>query len=314
MEFRPFRNTDTRAVVELWNRLPALSLRATPLNLTWLELYVLSKPSFDPRGLILATDGGAARGMIHVVATRVPQASGPEGLILQLSVPPQPEERQIAAGLIAAAEERLRAIGVRNVVTRSPAALEPMYLGLYGGSDHPGLLAADPAVEHLRAAGYWETGRVALWRRSLDGFSPVVDLVQRNLRRREWKVEVEVDPPPRGEAEAFAMVHAAHTRYRVVGPDGQGAGSCLVWDMEPLAGAAKARMAGLILIEIDALRRQSGLATLLVGDALKHSASLPSTTAHAQWDASDPASQRLFKRLGFAKLSDEGIVLRKELG
>jgi RimJ/RimL family protein N-acetyltransferase len=187
-----------------------------------------------------------------------------------------------------------------------------MYFGLYGGSDHPGVLAGDPAADHLRAAGWLETGRVHLVRRELADFRPVVDMVQRKLRMT-WNVIPRPEPPPRDEAEAFALVHSDHTRFDLVEKrNGTVGGSCLVWDLEPLASLEAERMAGLIRVETDAARRKAGLATLLVGDALAYAKTLQITAAHAQFDAADQPSERLFKKLGFARIG-EGVILRKEL-
>ena len=58
IEYRHFRNCDSPGIVGLWRRQPPLHGRVQPMSAGMLETYVLSKPYFDPAGMILAIEDG----------------------------------------------------------------------------------------------------------------------------------------------------------------------------------------------------------------------------------------------------------------
>jgi ribosomal protein S18 acetylase RimI-like enzyme len=110
IEYRPFRNTDPPDLVKLWNEcLPgrgAVGLRtATPL-----ERYVLSKPYFDPAGLIIAEEDHHIVGFIHVGMIDAPE---PTGVVAMICVLPRHQRRGIGTELLRRGEEYLRGKGAK---------------------------------------------------------------------------------------------------------------------------------------------------------------------------------------------------------
>ena len=63
--FRSFRNTDPPRLAEIWPDQPQQRGLAQPVTAGILEQFVLSKPCFDPAGLIVALDDNVPVGFAH---------------------------------------------------------------------------------------------------------------------------------------------------------------------------------------------------------------------------------------------------------
>ncbi len=91
----------------------------------------------------------------------------------------------------------------------------PFYVGLYGGSELPGILDSDPQHQgFFRAAGYREIDRTVVLHRELTGFRPYVDRQQMLLRRR-IRVESACDPPFRTWWEACTVGDFTRLRFEL---------------------------------------------------------------------------------------------------
>jgi hypothetical protein len=177
IHFRPFLNHDPPAIAEIWRSQPPQRGLVQPMSPQLFEHKVLSKSYFDRFGLILAVDGDHPIGFVHSgLGPRDDLATlGSEhGVTCLLLVSPRPDRLQVAAELLAHSEDYLRRHGVRELFGGEIHPVDPFYLGLYGGSEMPGVLASDTAtVEMYRSAGYQEEHRCLILQRNLAGFPPV---------------------------------------------------------------------------------------------------------------------------------------------
>ncbi|MEX0586968.1 MAG: hypothetical protein WD176_10000, partial [Pirellulales bacterium] len=184
IDYRPFRNTDSPLLVELWRRAAASRPLVQPLSLALFEQLVLAKPYFDRRGLIVATEAGQPIGFAHAGFGPAADGSGSttdtgsatqRGSTCLVVVPPPAAEEAISAELLARCEAYLRGRGAMVLYGGSPDPFASFYLGLYGGSEAGGVPESDAAAQHLfRSASYVEAGRWQVLRRDFAKLRPIV--------------------------------------------------------------------------------------------------------------------------------------------
>jgi ribosomal protein S18 acetylase RimI-like enzyme len=194
-------------------------------------------------------------------------------------------------------------------------AIQPLngfYLGLYGGSELPGVLDSAPRAQYLfKSQGYREIDRVCVLSRDLAGFRAPVDRVQIQIRRRTI-VQVTNDPPARTWWEACTWGGLERTRFELSSRDGEGLlATATYWTIEPLAHSWGVRAAGLIELEVEPAQRRQGLATFLLSDALRQLQSQGTSLIEVQTMQHNTAALQLYQKLGFHQI-DQGAVFRKE--
>src|SRR5690606_18937290 len=150
IELRPFRNSDPPAIVEIWRSQPPQRGLMQPLTIANLESLVLSKPYFDAAGLIVACEAGRPVAFVHAGFG----ANGDEtdldhrlGTIYVLQARPAHRQTDTPARLLAAAEEYLTSRGSQVLYAGGIRPLNAFYLGLYGGSELPGVLTSDHVAQ-----------------------------------------------------------------------------------------------------------------------------------------------------------------------
>src|SRR5436309_2328098 len=114
LRLRRFRNDDPPKLAAIWN--DAFTGRGTyPLrSLAPLERCVLSKPYFDPDGLIVAEDDGTPVGFVHAGFGANDQETACDrsrGVICAIAVRSTHRRRGIGSQLLRQAEEYLAARG-----------------------------------------------------------------------------------------------------------------------------------------------------------------------------------------------------------
>jgi ribosomal protein S18 acetylase RimI-like enzyme len=320
-EFRCFRNEDPPRLADIW-RAADLGPRAMqPMTSALLEACVFSKPYFDREGLFVACDEGRAIGFAH--ATFGPNADRSaidtaSGTTLLVVVVPHADREAVAAGLLARCEDYLRGRGAREILGGGSATTSGFYLGLYGGSDIPGILDSSPLMQRVfETAGYGVADRIAVMRRPLAGFRPPVNRVQLAIRRTTM-VRVIDEPSRRSWWEAATTTGIALRRYELrTNPQGglRGdtdglLGSASFWDMQPLASSWGVSGAGLMNVDVEGPRRRQGLANYLVAEALHDLAEEGVALAETQVSESNTAAVSLFEKLGFQPV-DRGTVYRR---
>ena len=189
-----------------------------PMTTTLLERHVLAKPYFDQAGLIVAVEDDRPVAFAHAGfgPTEDESAVSHElGDTLLAIVAPHPDEAKIAAELIARCEAYLRAKGAKVLYGGGVRPLNSFYLGLYGGSEMPGILDSDPQQQaFFRAAGYREIDRTVVLHRELAGFRTQIDRQQMQLRRTT-RVECIQDPASHSWWEACTVGEFPRTIYQL---------------------------------------------------------------------------------------------------
>ena len=173
LTYRTFRNSDPPVLTALWRSRAGQPGLLQPVSPDLLEQLVFAKLYFDYGGLLLAWDDGQPVGFAH--AGFGPNAdeswtSTEAGVTCVVLVRPGCAEAEVAAGLLDRCEEYLRRRGAKALYGGGLYPLNPFYVGLYGGSELPGVLDSDAiAREAFAARGYREVERTTILRRELTG-------------------------------------------------------------------------------------------------------------------------------------------------
>ena len=286
-----------------------------PMSVALLDQLVLSKPYFDNEGLILALDDETIVGLVHAgfgPTEDQSRLSRELGVTCMLLVRPDHRRLGIGTELLARSEQYLRARGAKVLYGGGIRPHNPFYLGLYGGSELPGVLASDAAAQQrYRGSGYQEVDRTRLFHRDLAGFRPPVDRQQMQIRRT-MIVEATIDPPASTWWEACTLGMFDRTRFDLLPRDGGRAmASMTVWSMDPISTNSGVRTTGLYDVHVDPVQRRKGLAMFLLGEAFKQLHTAGVSRIEAQAMQQNNTAIALLNRLGFQQV-DEGVVFRKE--
>ncbi len=311
IRYRPFQNWDPPALAEIWRTQPPLVGRVQAVTPPLLEKYVFAKPWFDRNGLIVATQGARPVGFVHAGFGASDDHRGidtEQGTICQLMVAPHEQRGIIAVELLGAAEDYLRRRGAQQIHAGCQFPLNPFYLGLYGGSEAPGVLDSDAQfVELLAGAGFHRARRRALWRRSLAGFRAPVDRQWMQVRRR-FVAAPPVEVLPDNWWEACVWTHHDWTCYPLNLPGGgESVISATLWDIEPLSRSWGRQTAGLVRLDDTPEAREEGLTGFLLGETLRQCQSQGYAQFEAQTSEGDASLADLLKRLGFEQYDQAAL-------
>lgn len=313
--YRPFRNIDPPALADIWRSRAGQPGLLQPVSVDLFEQFVFGKVYFDCEGLILAFDGDRPVGFAHAAFGPNQARDGiatDKGVTCIVVVRPDCEEAKVAEGLLQRCEAYLRRGGAKALYGGAIRPLNPFYLGLYGGSELPGVLGSDTVARNLyQSYGYHQIDRTFLFRRQLSGFRPPVDHRQWQIRRRTT-VAMNIDPPARTWWEACTTADFDLTRFELTerGHDVPVA-SATYREMEPRSSSGPGRMVGLLDLEIAASHRRRGLATYILGESFRQLARRGVAGVEAQAAQHNPAAIRLCQKLGMEEIG-QGIVFRKE--
>lgn len=295
------------------------------MSVALLDEYVLSKPYFDRRGLIVAVDDAVEGepnpvGFVH--AAFGPNAQGTDidrslGVIAMLMCHPLDARAEIERELLARGEAYLVERGAKKILLGGVARDAPFYLGLYGGSAMPGVLESDESLlavaraacvakhgepEECGDTGYRVVGKRTVWHRELATLRPLVDRTQMQIRRR---ANVEETPEPKSTSWWEACVYGPvdRVRFDLIGREDHATWAWAeFWSMDAFSAKWGVRAVGLRRIEVAATQRREGLATFLMGESLKQLAGQGVAVVEAQADEDDLSSNALFRKLGFVEV------------
>jgi ribosomal protein S18 acetylase RimI-like enzyme len=312
--FRSFRNWDPPALVQLWNASTTGRGAAQAIEVADLDRLVFSKPYFDPQGVLIAEDDGRAVGFVHAGfgANDEGQLSRDFGVIAMLVVAPSHRRRGIARELVRRAEEYLRHGGSTTIYAGSMHPLDPFYLGLYGGSELPGILRSDPSAHSLFISlGYKPVDECLVMQLPLDR-----SLVLTDHRSRAWMRRVDfvvnAEPKDRNWWAACKFSAFEHSAFELrLREDSTTIARARAWEMYPLQRAWNAEAVGIIDVHVEPQYRNQGLGTYLMAQILKHYRDNGLTLAEIQTMARNQAACRLYQRLGFCEV-DRGVIYRAE--
>ena len=316
IRYRPFQNSDPPHLAEVWRSQPPERALAQPMSADLFGQLVLAKPYFDNAGLIVAEDDGEPVGFAHA-------SFGPDdaerrvvtdlGVTCLVMVRANYQRQGVGAELLTRSEDYLRSRGAKVLYAGGIRPLNGFYLGLYGGSELPGVLDSTPRAQRLFLAhGYREIDRTVVLHRELAGFRPPVDRQQMQIRRTT-NVEVTYEPASRTWWQACTYGGFETSRFDLLPRQGgPPLASATFWTMEALSRSWGVNAVGLIELEVDSTRRREGLATFLLGEAFRQiQSSLGVSLIEAQTMHANAAARGLYHKLGFHEI-DQGAVYRKE--
>ncbi|MCP4192923.1 MAG: GNAT family N-acetyltransferase [Planctomycetaceae bacterium] len=285
-----------------------------PMSVMLLESFVLSKPYFDRNGLILALDDGKPVGFVHAGFGPTPhrdQLTTDIGTTCMLVVPEHAERERIQTELIQHSESYLRGKGAIELRAGGAYPHCPFYLGLYGGSELPGILSGDPEGSRcFRKAGYEEIERYQIFQRSITQFRPPVDRSMMQLRR-QLKVRLLSDAKASSWWDACIFGPSDRIFFQLEAKrGGTPVGQVTFWDMGPLSTRFPSSAMGMIGLLIEEEHRGKGFETFLVSECLQHLAKSNISIVQAQTKSSDSTTQEMLGRLGFEEL-DYGVLFGK---
>jgi GNAT superfamily N-acetyltransferase len=314
LTYRTFRNVDPPALTAIWrSRAHDVGL-LQPVSADLFEQLVFAKLYFDYEGLILAWDDGQPVGFAHSgfgpneTRDAISTDSGVTCLVL---VRPEYAEAEVADGLLEHCEAYLRRRGAKVLYGGGVCPLNPFYVGLYGGSQLPGVLDSDAVARQLYSShGYEELRRTLIFERDLTHFEAMVDRRQMEIRRRTI-VQVTGDPPSRTWWEACTLGEFELTRFDVMP---RGSTAPVAWaifrSMELCGPAGIGRATGLIELHVEPSMRRRGVATYLLSEAFRQFIRQNVLHVEAQIMPEDPVAAGLMQKLGFRQ-SAQGSVFRK---
>ena len=227
-------------------------------------------------------------------------------------VRPDCDEAQVAAGLLDHSEAYLKRRDAKVIYGGEIRPLNGFYLGLYGGSELPGVLETDTVSQQaFQSHGYREIDRTLLFRRNLAKFEAVVDRRQMQVRR-QMLVEVLVDPPPRSCWEASTLGMFDLVRFALVPRTGGSAVATATFRrMELQPTALQPPSLGLIDIWVEESVRRRGLAVFLLSEAFRQFIREGTREVEVQAMQHNLAAQALYRKMGFEQFG-QGSVFRKE--
>ena len=315
LSYRKFLNTDPPLLTDIWrSRLGQPGLTPS-ISCEVFEQFVFSKLFFDYPGLIVAESDGRAVGFAHAGFGADETESGIStelGTTCLLIVRPDCDEAAVADGLLERSEAYLKQRGAKVLYGGGIRPLNAFYLGLYGGSEMPGVLETDRVALHAYASrGYREIDRTLLYDRELSGFEAMVDRRQMQIRR-QMVVEVALDPPSRTWWEACTLGMFDLTRFLLVPRTGGPAVASVTFRrMDLLPTTVHPLSVGLIDVWVDDAFRRRGLAVFLLSEAFRQFSREGTLKVEVQAMQHNLAAQGLYRRLGFRQFG-YGSVMRKE--
>jgi len=313
--FRPFRNTDPPYLASIWRSQPPQRGILQPVSAPLLEYGVFSKMNFDREGLIVATQDDRPCGFVHA-------GFGPseDGLSLDTSMGTthvlmvQNDGQSggaLANELLGKSEEYLRSRGAGVIYAGGINPLNSFYLGLYGGSEIPGVLQTDAVLQHAAIErGYREVDRVRILQCDLARIRPPVSRELRAIKRTTQLVE-KIDPPPKTWWEACVWGSLQRDVFSLVDRSQQVVATASFWDMQPLSACWGMCTAGLFDLYVDPGLRRRGYASYLLGEAIRILRRRGVATIEAQTMGANEAAHAFYNKLGFTEI-DHGVVFRKE--
>lgn len=311
---RPFRNTDPPALAEIWRSQPPQRGVLQGISAPLLEHAVFSKMHFDRRGLIVATHDDVPVGFVHAGfgpnddGTCIDTSMGTTHLMMLRA---GHEDPVLADKLLAASEDYLRSEGARVMYAGGIKPLNSFYLGLYGGSEIPGVLQSNLALREACARrGYAQSGQVSILHCDLARFRPSVSRKVRQLRR-PTVVEETFDPIATSWWDACVWGSQERDHFQLVEREtGQELASASFWDVQPLSASWGICTAGMFNLYVQPKWRRKGCASYLLGEAFRLLRRRGVMTVEAQTMSTNEAAVEFYKHLGFAEV-DFGLVFRK---
>jgi ribosomal protein S18 acetylase RimI-like enzyme len=314
IHYRTFRNTDPPALVEVWNAVFTGRGAVRLHGCLWAELFLFSKPYFDPDSLLIAQADGQVVGLALTGFGPNDSQSALDprnGVLCLIGVAPSHRRQGIGSELLRRAETYLRSRGSNQVFAGPMYPLNPYTFGLYGGSNSCGFLDSDPlARPFFTSHSYAVESSRLVFRRSFKNAFQVVDgrfaahrlryhINTAPLQRTTWWQECIFGPIDLYE-------------YRLQDKlTGRSVASAFLWEMETYVSSWNEHPIAISdIIVADEMRRQ-GLAKFLMAQTLRFLQDQFYSMVEMQVHADNVAGINLLRSLGFEH-TDAGHVYKKK--
>ena len=314
--YRSFLNTDTPHIVSIWKQQRKQRTLSETMFQDVFERCVLSKPFFENAGLILAEQDNVPLGFVHCGFGPNSDRSDLDrrrGIICLLLTISNESRTEVCDGLLEQAHEYFCNQGTETVSIGTDFPFSPFYLGLYGGSNVPGVLLENRRLlELMKRNGYQEQQQVLIMQRSLHDFRAVLDRRQTSVRRG-YRIQFDQDPLPKTWWEACTLGNTNRSVFTLFDRKSSDVhGRISYWDMEPLARNWGVRAMGLFDCSIEPEARKAGLGTFLVSESLRHMQQQGISLVEAQVAEDNLPAISLFEKMGFESVNT-GILLKRSL-
>ncbi len=316
IEYRSFRNSDPPLITAIWSAQAPLRGRISTVRPNFLAEHVFGKPYFDRHGFILATVKDQVIGFAHAAFGPSPardSADHQDGVVSLLMTIEHPRAREAALGLLAKCEAYLVANGAERATAFGHKERCPFYLGLYGGTQLPGVLVEQrPVLEALAAAGYQQRERTIILQRDLAQGAIPIDRSQ-HLLKRSYDIDAAINPPDSNWWEAATLGPFSRMQFDLLSrATDEVCGQLLVWDMYPLAKSWNITSAGLVDMKIESEHLNVDTTRFFIAEVSRYLYRRAISLLEAQHSASDDRAATIFAELGFQPV-DEAVVLEKRL-
>lgn len=313
---RCFRNDDPPRLAEIWNE--AFTGRGSyPLrSLSPLERCVLSKPYFDPAGLIVAEEMGGPVGFVHAgfgPSDDESRLDTTRGVICAIAVRSTHRRKGVAAELLRGAETYLAGRGTRTIHAGPRWPRCPFYFGLYGGSNMPGFLDSDPATgPFFLRQGYKAHEATVVWQRRLEQPVPAADARFVALRRRfDVRLMPQMSMGSWWQECVYGLLEPVEFRLHDK-LSGMPAARALLWEMEGYSGRWGCPSVGMLDVQVRSELRRQGLAKFLLTQILRRLQEEYFGVVEVQAPEENETAAALFQSLGFEGV-DVGRVYLKDV-
>jgi ribosomal protein S18 acetylase RimI-like enzyme len=316
IHFRSFRNGDSPALAELWNRGVPRDATAHPLSRYEFDGHVVSKPNFEAAGLTVATVDDRIVGFAHAgfgpfdpvgPALQLCRDMGTIGMFV---VEPGLEDPELERGLIVECERYLRREGAKVLYAGGQFPLNPFYWGLYGGSEWAGILSAHTAFHRaVAAAGYEPVSSTLLLEADLA--EPDVRDSRGALIRRMARVEVVEDVMPAHWWQALAIGGFRPTGFRLTSKsDVCELARATTWDMNWFGRHDGRSRIGIIDVEVAPEFRRRGYARHLVGEIMRQARTEMVSAVALQTRSTNEPALALYQSMGFVPVESATLYRR----
>ncbi len=306
---RTYRNGDSPALVEIWNRsLPARNV-VRPLNVHEFDALVMGKLPFDRLGLIVAEQDGRIVGFAHGgFGPSDPDGTSHRldfhlGTTAMLAIDPGVDDSELGPSLLRETERYLRRQGAEVFYCGGQHPLTPFYWGLYGGGEFAGVLEAHTAFTRAAVAGGYEPAAHTVVLEA-DLSAPEARDPKLTVLRRQFRVEIEEDALPASWWDSLSVGLFRPTRFQLFDKsEGLPVAEAWTWDIAAgfAIGDGRSRT-GLYRLEVSLSFRRRGLGRLLVVECLKHARQQMTDVLSVQTSTENQAALGLYRRLDFQQV------------
>lgn len=278
-----------------------------------LEQFLFSKHHFDPQGLIVATRGSRPVAFAHAgfgPSDEVEELDTSLGVTHRVMVDPDARDGELSKELLARSEEYLLSRGATVLYGGGIRPLDAFYLGLYGGSELPGILDSDPLMQQLfTGAGYRVIDRVLVLHCDLSAFRAPV-----TWATRQWRRSTHLDLTASSNStwwrrRTTGCIESQHFELRH--RDNSLLASTTLWDLEPLATSWGVRAVGILDLRVVESMRRKGVATHFLGELMRQLRLEGVGVVEAQTMIHNDPALQMYRKLGFSE-ADRGSVFRKD--